>query len=202
MSSGLLKISVLMASPRKNGNTASLLRPMVETFEQNGAGTEVIWLYDKKIEGCIACLSCQKDHTRFGCAHDDDMQEVFDAVIKADVLLLATPIYSWYCTAPMKAALDRLVYGMNKYYGEVEGPSLWEGKKVAILTTCGYKPERGADLFEEGIKRYCKHSKLQYIGMRAARDLGYKKEFASEENNDMARAFAMEIMGDVAKSHH
>ena len=130
---GLNTICVLMGSPRKNGNTAALLRPMVETFKQHSADAETIWLYDKKIEGCIACLSCQKDHTRFGCSHDDDMQEVFDAVLKSDVLLLATPIYSWYCTAPMKAALDRLVYGMNKYYGEVEGPSLWEGKKVAIL---------------------------------------------------------------------
>lgn len=44
---------------------------------------------------------------------------------------LATPIYSWYCTPPMKALLDRLVYGMNKYYGDEKGPSLWNacGKK-------------------------------------------------------------------------
>jgi len=34
-----------------------------------------------------------------------------------DLLVLASPIYSWYCSPPMKAVLDRLVYGMNKYYG-------------------------------------------------------------------------------------
>ena len=55
------------------------------------------------------------------------MQEIFDRVLACD-LLGATPIYSWYCTPPMKAVLDRLVYGMNKYYGRRRGRSLWEGR--------------------------------------------------------------------------
>ncbi len=41
---------------------------------------------------------------------------IFDKV-RATLIVLATPIYSWYCTPPMKALLDRLVYGMDKYYG-------------------------------------------------------------------------------------
>ncbi|SBV99944.1 hypothetical protein KL86DPRO_11696 [uncultured delta proteobacterium] len=76
--------------------------------------------------------------------------------------MMATPIYSWFCTPPLKSLLDRLVYGMNKYYGEKKGPALWAGKEAAIITTCGYRPEHGADLFEEGMKRYCKHSQLLY----------------------------------------
>ena len=50
---------------------------------------------------------------------------------------MATPIYSWYCTPPMKALLDRMVYGMNKYYGEEKGPSLWKGKALALLELMG-----------------------------------------------------------------
>lgn len=45
-------------------------------------------------------------------------------------------------TAPFAAELDRLVYGMNKYYGREKGPSLWEGKPVALIATCGYPVER------------------------------------------------------------
>lgn len=71
----------------------------------------------------------------------------------------------------MKAVLDRLVYGMNKYYGEQKGPALWESKAVALLTTCGYPPEKGADLWESGVKRYCKHSQLRYA-MLAEHDPG------------------------------
>lgn len=68
------------------------------------------------------------------------MAELARQVLESDLLVLATPIYSWYCTPPMKAALDRLVYGMNKYYGERRGPSLWAGKRLALITTCGYRP--------------------------------------------------------------
>jgi multimeric flavodoxin WrbA len=154
-----------MGSSKKNGNTAKLLEPFIEELGLKDVHCDLIWLYDKKINPCIGCFECQNSHTEFGCPQKDDAQEIFDKVYRCDVIVLATPIYSWYCTSPMKAILDRLVYGMNKYYGEEKGPSLWKGKKLAILTTCGYNPEKGADLFEEGMQRYCKHSQLRYIGM-------------------------------------
>jgi putative NADPH-quinone reductase len=97
----------------------------------------------------------------------------------------------------MKAVLDRFVYGMNKYYGDEKGPALWAGKKIAILATCGYKPEKGADLFEEGVKRYCKHSQLQYIGMLVERDLGYKSSFMTDEKAEHSRLFAQELINDI-----
>jgi len=94
----------------------------------------------------------------------------------------------------MKAVLDRLVYGMNKYYGKEMGPSLWAGKKCAIITTCGYKPEKGADVFEQGIMRYCKHSSLIYSGMLAVRDKGYDVEFLDDEIEKKARDFAVKLL--------
>ena len=90
----------------------------------------------------------------------------------------------------MKALLDRLVYGLCKYYGEKKGPSRWRGKRAALLTTCGYPPEKGADLLEEGIRRYCKHAQLQYCGMLAERHLGYEIPFMDPEKEQRARAFA------------
>ena len=92
--------------------------------------------------------------------------------------------------APMKALLDRMVYAFNMYYGETRGPSLWAGKSVAILSTCGYPPEKGADLLEEGIRRYCKHSKLNYLGMLCEHHTGYKSVFLSDDKIVRVRAFA------------
>lgn len=189
-----MKICILMGSPRKNGNTASVIPHLMATLSMGGAEVEYIWLQDKKIEPCIACRSCQKDHSVFGCIHKDDMQEIFDKVLESDLLVLATSIYSWFCPAPMKAALDRLMYGMNKYYGETKGPSIWEGKKCALLVTCGYPPEKGADLFEEGMKRYCKHSKLQYLEMLALRDLGYDHMFIDGEKVEKTKEFAQRLL--------
>lgn len=189
-----MKCCIVMGSPRKNGNTVKLLKPFVEELVKYGVEYELIWLYDKNIKPCVACRACQTDWSIFGCKYDDDMQDIFDRVLACDMLVLATPIYSWYCTPPMKSLIDRLVYGMNKYYGDEKGPALWEGKKVALITTCGYRPEQGADLWENGIKRYCKHSKLQYIGMLTERDLGYQSVFMGKEKEKHARVFAKYLL--------
>ena len=109
--------------------------------------------------------------------------------------MLATPIYSWYCTPPMKAALDRLVYGLNKYYGETKGPSLWAGKRLALLTTCGYRPEKGSDLWEEGMRRYCRHSGLVFAGSLTERHMGYGIPFMDAEKEARAAAFAAGLCG-------
>ncbi len=189
-----MKYCILAGSPRKNGNTSELLGPFIEELELGGIDYSLIWLYDKKIKPCIACQECQNNHTDFGCPQNDDLQEIFCAIMESDVIVLATPIYSWYCTAPMKSLLDRLVYGMNNYYGEQRGGSLWQGKKMAIVATCGYRPEEGVDLFEEGIRRYCKHSRLKYVGILAERDLGHSLEFMTKEKDRHSRGFAQGLM--------
>lgn len=187
------QICILLGSPRKQGNTIQVVRPFVEEMERLGNICSTVWLYDKELRPCIACRACQRDWTIFGCPQQDDMEDIFKDILQADILVLATPIYSWYCTPPMKAVLDRLVYGMNKYYGDTKGPSLWAEKHVGLITTCGYRPEHGADLWEDGVKRYCKHSQLQYIGMLAERHLGYQSVFMDEAKAERAREFAQHI---------
>lgn len=193
-----MKTYILMASPRKEGNTAALVVPFMDELKSAGHEAEMVWLYDKDIQPCLACRVCQKDWTKFGCARQDDVQEIFDEILDADLIVFATPIYCWYCTAPMKALMDRLVYGMNKYYSDEKGPALWAGKAVASITTCGYRPERGADLWEEGLKRYCKHSGLTYLGQLAERHLGYDTEFMDAEKEVRARKFARKIMAGIS----
>ena len=190
-----MKICILFSSPRKDGNTASLLTPFRERIEEAGHTCTQLDLYDMDLLPCLACRGCQKDWTIPGCVRTDDMDAVFSAVLESDMILLASPIYAWYCTAPLKAALDRMVYALNKYYGDEKGPSIWKGRKVAIITTCGYRPEKGADLWEEGMKRYCKHSGLEYAGMLAERHLGYDTVFMDEEKAQHARDFADRLMG-------
>lgn len=129
------------------------------------------------------------------CVIDDDMQPIFRSVLESELVLLATPIYSWYCTAPVKAALDRLVYAMDKYYGaQGKGPSLLAGKAMAAVVTCGYRPERGADLFAEGMRRWCCHTVMTWLGALEERHMGYGTVFMDEEKAAHAAAFAGELM--------
>ncbi len=189
-----MKYLILMGSPRKNGNTIGLVDAFMEELEENNIETELIWLYDKEIRPCIACRNCQKDHDVFGCIYQDDMYEIFNKILGADTIVLATPIYSWFATPPMKAMLDRLVYGMNKYYGEEMGPSLWQGKNLAIISSCGYRPEKGADLFIEAMKRYSKHSRLNYRGSLVERHLGYNSVFLDHDKVFRAREFGRSLI--------
>ena len=189
-----MRFVILMGSPRKNGNTAALLTPFTDTLLKAGHEVRRFDLYDLEIRGCEACRACQRDWSAPNCRIRDGMTEILDEVLKADRIVLATPIYSWYCTAPMKAALDRMVYALNKYYGDEKGPSIWAGKRLSAITTCGYRPEKGTDLFEEGMKRYAKHSGLVWQGLLCERHLGYKTVFMDEEKREHAEAFAQEIM--------
>lgn len=186
--------TILFASPRKEGNTAALMEPFIKKFESEGQEVTVFILYEMDILGCRACLACQDEFNGFACPIKDDMQKIFDSIRMSDLILLASPIYSWYVTAPLKAALDRLVYGMNKYYGKKKGPSLGENKALALLVTCGYPPKKGADLLEEGMKRYARHSKLSYLGMLAEQDLGYDHRFMDEEKKKRVELFAQKLL--------
>lgn len=186
-----------MGSPRRHGNTAALLSPFVRELEENGASCEIIWLYERDIRPCIACRACQNDWMAPNCCQKDDMQEIFSRVLSCDLLVLATPIYSWYCTPPMKAALDRMVYALCKYYNGEKGPSLLQGKPVALLTTCGYRPDKGADLWEAGIQRYCRHAQMTYCGMLTERHLGYDVPFMDDSKAEHAREFAKQLSKNV-----
>ena len=185
-----MEVCILSGSPRTEGNTHALLVPFREELEKLGHRVAVHRLYDLDVRPCTACRACQRDWTGMHCAISDDVPALAEEILRSELLVLATPIYSWYCTPPMKALLDRLVYGLCKYYGEKKGPSLWKGKRAALLTTCGYPPEKGADLLEEGIRRYCRHAQLQYCGMLAERHLGYEIPFMDPEKEQRARAFA------------
>lgn len=189
-----MKAVILMGSPRKQGNTAALLKPFREELEGLGLIMETYWLYDLDIAPCTGCRHCQSDWSSFHCIRGDDARAIAESILVSDLIILATPVYSWYCTAPMKALLDRLVYGMNKYYGGEKGPSLWAGKGLAVITTCGYRPERGADLFLEGMKRYGKHSGLIYLGELVERHMGYDTVFMDKEKEARARAFAVRVV--------
>ena len=191
----MIRSAVLFrSSPRKHGNTNALTDAAAALWREKGVRIQDFNLSDMTIKPCLACRQCQKDWTAASCIQKDDFEKVIPAVMDSDLLVLSTPIYSWYCTPPMKALLDRMVYAFNMYYGEERGPSLWAGKTVAVITTCGYPPEKGADLFQEGIRRYCRHSRLQYAGTLCEHHEGYQTVFMDDGKRERARLFAEKLL--------
>ncbi len=100
------RIVVLMGSPRKGGNTDLLARAFAEGAAPNHQ-VEVISVTDYKINPCIGCNGCfaRKDHS---CFQKDDMAKVYQKLRRADTLVVASPVYFYGLSAPLKALVDRL----------------------------------------------------------------------------------------------
>lgn len=189
-----MKALILQGSPRKQGNTRQFSAPFLDELQKGGAELTEIWLYDREIKPCIACRACQSKAGEFGCVLKDDMQAIFDEAMKADVLIVSTPIYAFFATAPVKAFLDRFIYGCGKYYGKKKLPPLTADKKCALLATCGYPPKTALPMLEDALKRICGHIGMNYLGSAAARDYGGDTVFMTEDKESTAREFARELL--------
>jgi len=75
--------------------------------EEKGAETELLSLAGKKIGPCDACLSCKKTGE---CHIEDDFQTIFDKMVKADGIILSSPVYCGSATPQIKAIIDRAGY--------------------------------------------------------------------------------------------
>ena len=187
-----VKILILMGSPRLHGNTAELCKYFMEELREYNAEIKYMELEKLQINPCKECYGCQEAADEYGCSQHDDMTQIAENILWADVIILATPIFAWYCTAKMKAVLDRH-YGFNKYYGSAQG-CLWEGKGVGIIATHGYDGAYATDPFEMGVQRLCIHSNLNYIGMYSVQDEDNLASFQTPEAIEGAKAFARKIV--------
>ena len=99
------KVLVLSASPRKGGNSDLLCDQFILGAQEADNQTEKIFFRDKEINYCLACDICKGNGGI--CDQEDDMAEVMDKMIKADVIVMATPVYFYTMNAQMKTLIDR-----------------------------------------------------------------------------------------------
>ena len=111
-----MKTIVLNASPRKNWNTAQLLKSAMEGAASTGAETKYIDLYDLNYTGCRSCMACKrKDAERCHCYWKDDLSSLIDEIYSANTLLIGTPIYFGRPTSQFYAVLERLHFPALSY---------------------------------------------------------------------------------------
>ncbi|WP_321422104.1 flavodoxin family protein [uncultured Methanobacterium sp.] len=96
---------MLSASPRRGGNSDILCDQFMLGAEESGHHAEKIFLRDKEINYCVACDSCLKNDG--ACVSKDDVAEILDKMIEADVIVMATPVYFYTMNAQMKTVIDR-----------------------------------------------------------------------------------------------
>jgi len=105
--SDLIHVLGIVGSPRTNGNTERLVAEALRVVEEKGAETELLRLAGKEVKPCDACLSCRKTGE---CHMKDDFQTIFDKMVKADGIILSSPVYFGSATPQIKALVDRAGY--------------------------------------------------------------------------------------------
>lgn len=109
MADSIKKVLVVSASSRgREGTTQLLTEHFIKGAERGGAKVETLVLSEMKIESCTGCFSCWIHNNRCVHHHKDDMKLFLEKFAEADLLVWATPIYSFHCTPLMKNVLDRL----------------------------------------------------------------------------------------------
>lgn len=101
------KVLVLSGSPRKDGNSELLCDEFIKGAVESGNDVEKIRVSAKKVAPCSACYYCKDNGGK--CVHNDDMAEILQKMIDADVLVLASPVYFYSVDAQLKAVIDRTV---------------------------------------------------------------------------------------------
>ena len=96
----------ISGSPRRNGNTETIVQQILSSAEQAGASTALVILEELDIQPCKGCFACSKTHE---CIQQDDMNHVAKSMQQSAVWVLGTPIYWWGPSAQFKAFLDRWV---------------------------------------------------------------------------------------------
>lgn len=112
-----MKILAFNGSPRRTGNTATMLEHAVNGAREKGAEVELFHLYTMRFSGCISCFSCKrlgKERSTL-CAVKDDLRPVLEKVRDIDALLIASPIYYGSESAACRALIERLCFPYLNY---------------------------------------------------------------------------------------
>ena len=133
-----MKVLVLQASPRKNGNTAALVERFLAGLIEGGSrdvrarDVHRFWLNDLDIRPCQGCFRCAGEPS---CVIDDDMQRIYPELVAADLVVFATPIYWWHMNAQMKLCIDR----MTALLAEGDTLPALTGKHIVLVVTYNFR---------------------------------------------------------------
>ncbi len=112
-------------SPRRGGNTETLLDEVLRGAAEAEAKTEKVVLAERDVKSCRACNACARTKV---CIQKDDMVSIIEKMREAEVWVLATPVYWWGPTAQMKAFIDRW-YSIPR--------DVFRGKRVILAVSSG-----------------------------------------------------------------
>ncbi len=172
-----MQVLILNGSPRPNGNTKQMIQAFCEGLDEAGHSYQVIDLCRMNIHGCMACEYCHEKR-QGECMQKDDMQRVYPLLRKAEMLVIASPIYYHGVSGQMKCAIDR-------FYAVLYPKKPAKLSKVAMFLSSG-----DPDMYD-GAQFSYQGDFLDYLGLEGMgvfTTSGYEPHVAKEKLDEL-RAF-------------
>lgn len=168
-----------IGSPRTSGNTACLVKRILEGVEDEGANIELYYLNEMDMKGCQGCMYCRNNEI---CCLDDDFQSVYKEIKSADAIVIGTPIYVHQVSSQTKKLIDRL-YPLTDQNHE---PRYGEKKLVMAYTQAA--PSK---LFFWRYRRYLRKS-LKDMGLKHYKGIVvpkcFNKDVVAQDDKTLKKA--------------
>ena len=121
-----MKALIINGSPRQKGNTSIALAEIAKQLEKLGIESEIVWIGNKPIRGCIACNTC-KDKPG-ACVFDDDVCNGISAKMNSsDALIVGSPVYWGQPNGAVLSIIQRAFYSNG---------AAFRGKPAAAVAVC------------------------------------------------------------------
>ena len=132
-----MKVILVNGSPHQNGSTARALQEVEKTLNEEGVETEIFWIGNKPISGCIGCYACS---TLKKCAIDDIVNVFIEKAKDADGFIFGTSVHYAGMTGAMTSFMDRVFYsagcgGFNKYFRYKPAASVIVARRAGTTAT-------------------------------------------------------------------
>lgn len=187
-----MKILALLGSPRKGGNSETLARSIGASIEEGGGTAEYVHLNSLSLRPCQGCGGCDKTGI---CVVKDDMGEIFEAVDKADRILLVSPVYFYGLSAQCKIFGDRMQALWARKYLLKERHRLGEGRKGYLVSTAATKGQKIFDCSILTTKYIFDAVDVDYGGEFVVKGVDERKAVLKyQEEMDRASKFGTDIV--------
>lgn len=163
-----MKVILVNGGPHQDGCTNVALEEVEKTLKNNGIETEMIWLGNQPIAGCIGCNYCLNHNNR--CFIDDCVNAFLDMAKEADGFVFGSPVHFAAASGALTSFLDRVFYGRG---------NLFEGKVYASVVSCR---RGGASAAFDQLNKYALISNMYVVGSSYWNQIhGTNKEEAKQD---------------------
>lgn len=149
-------VLLINGSPNQNGNTATALRTVETELEKCNISSSWSHIGSEPVRGCVGCGKCKDTH-RCAFGDEDRCNELIEAMLCADAIIVGTPVYFAGPNGALCALLDRAFYATARF------GQMLKGKPAAAVATCW---RAGATPSIDRIDKYFSYSQMPIVSSK------------------------------------